>query len=169
MVDLGRHLDDVRLRSYEGAGPRAERDRVFGRAVELIDPLVTGILEETRAAFLDGDGEVTHAPPAADGQGGLVAKWELSWPAQRAAVDRHEPPETARPIPPITVIAWFGAAFTHGHLCGPTAGQWPLQVLDDADAARQEPILRAIVEAELHQRIFDGGWQVITGYAKRHA
>jgi hypothetical protein len=168
-IDLYRHLDDVRLRSYEGVGPRSERDQVFARAVELLDPVVTAVLEETRATFLDGDGEVTHSAPGPDGDGGLVARWELSWPAQRAAVNRQEPPSTAGPIPPMRVIAWFGRTFTHGHLAGSTAGHWPLQVLDEADARRQEPIVRAIVEAELHQRIFDGGWQVITGYAKRHA
>jgi hypothetical protein len=167
--DLYRHLDDVRLRSYEGAGPRADRDRVFGTAVELVSPVVTRLLEETRETFIDGEGEITHVQPASDGEGGLAARWELSWPAQRAAVNRHEPPETASAIPPIRVIAWFGATFTHGHLRGSTAGDWPLQVLDAADAERQEPILRAIIEAELHQRIFDGGWTMITSYAKRHA
>jgi hypothetical protein len=169
VVDLYRHLDDVRLRSYEGAGPREERNRVFSRAVELLDPVVSGILDEVRATFLDGEGEVRHVPAGDDGRGGLVARWELSWPEQRAAINRMEPPETAGPVPPVTVIAWFGATFTHGHLCGTTAGHWPLQVLDTTDAERQEPIVRAIVEAELHQRIFEAGWQVISAYAKQHA
>lgn len=168
VVDLFRHLDDVRLRSYEGVGPRDERNQVFRRAVELLDPVVTRILEETRATFLDGEGEVRHDPPTDDGQNGLVARWELTWPAQQGAVNRHEPPESASPVPPVRVIAWFGAAFTHGHLCGQTAGQWPLQVLDTEDAERQDAIVRAIVEAELHQCVFDGGWQMITGYARQY-
>ncbi len=41
---------------------------------------------------------------------------------------------------------------------------WPCQVIDDADAERQEPILRAIVESELHQRIFQGTWRVIPAF-----
>jgi hypothetical protein len=168
-IDLFRHLDDVRLRSYEGAGPRAERNKVFERAVELIDPLVNRILVETRDTFLDGEGEVGYAAPDDDGKGGMVASWSLSWPEQRARVNRQEPPESASPIEPIRVIAWFGATFTHGHLAGSSLGHWPLQVLDAEDAARQEPILRAIVEAELHQRVFEGGWQILPGYAKRYA
>jgi hypothetical protein len=168
VVDLYRHLDDVRLRSYEGAGPREERNLVFARAVELLDPVVTRILDEVRVTFLDGAGEVRHVPAGDDGKGGMVARWELSWQEQRAAINRMEPPETAGPVPPVTVIAWFGATFTHGHLCGTTAGHWPLQVLDTTDAERQEPIVRAIVEAELHQRIFEAGWQVMSGYAKQH-
>jgi hypothetical protein len=167
-IDLFRHLDDVRLRSYEGAGPRADRNKVFERAVELIDPLVMGILEETREVFLDGHGDVSFAAPDDDGTGGMVATWNLSWPEQRAGVNRHEPPESASPIEPIKVIAWFGATFTHWHLAGAGLGHWPLQVVDAGDAARQEPILRAIVEAELHQRIYEGGWQILPGYAKLH-
>jgi hypothetical protein len=169
VVDLYRHLDDVRLRSYEGAGPREERNVVFARAVELLDPVVVRVLGEVNTTFLDGKGELRHVPPGDDGQGGKVARWELSWPEQRSAVNRMEPPETAGPVQPVTVVAWFGATFTHGHLAGTSAGHWPLQVLDAADAERQEPIVRAIVEAELHQRIFEAGWQVMSGYAKQHA
>jgi hypothetical protein len=42
-------------------------------------------------------------------------------------------------------------------------------VYDDADADRQEPLLRLIAEAELHQRIFDADWRVVSGYRRRHA
>jgi len=34
-------------------------------------------------------------------------------------------------------------------------------VTDAADAERQDPILRAIVECELHERIFQGTWRVV--------
>jgi hypothetical protein len=156
--DLFRHLDDLRTNSYEGAGPRAEREEVFRRATALLDPVVTAILEEADAAVLDGTGEVAREPAAGDGRGGQVARWSLSWPAQRdLGVD------------PVTVVAWFGATFTHGHLAGASLGHWPLQVTDAADAERQAPTVRAIVEAELHQRVFDASnWRVITGYARRH-
>jgi hypothetical protein len=156
--DLFRHLDDLRTNSYEGAGPRAERDEVFRRATALLDPVVTAVLEEVDAALLDGSGEVTNEPAAGDGRGGLVARWSLSWPGQRD-----------RGVDPVTVVAWFGATFTHGHLAGASLGHWPLQVTDAEDAGRQAPIVRAIVEAELHQRVFDAlDWRVITGYARRY-
>jgi hypothetical protein len=38
-------------------------------------------------------------------------------------------------------------------------------VLDAADAERQELIVRAIVEAELHERIFEGTWRIIPSSA----
>ena len=156
--DLFRHLDDLRTDSYEGAGPRAQREEVFRRATALLDPVVSAVLEEADAALLDGTGELLREPAAGDGRGGQVARWSLSWPAQRDfGVD------------PVTVVAWFGATFTHGHLAGGSLGHWPLQVTDAAEAERQAPIVRAIVEAELHQRTFDAGnWRVITGYARRY-
>jgi hypothetical protein len=157
--DLYRHLDDLRTDSYEGAGPRSERDDVFRRATELLDPVVAAVLDEVNARLLDGTGEVTHAPAASDGSGGLAARWSLSWPAQ-----------AERGVGPVEVVAWYGAAFTHGHLSGSSLGHWPLQVKSADDAARQEPIVRAIVEAELHQRVFDakGDWRVITSYNRQH-
>jgi hypothetical protein len=157
--DLFRHLDDLRTDSYEGAGPRAERDDVFRLGTELLDPVVTGILDEVNARLLDGTGEITHAPSASDGSGGLAARWSLSWPAQEE-----------RGVGPVEVVAWYGAAFTHGHLSGSSLGHWPLQVTSAADAARQDPIVRAIVEAELHQRVFDakGDWRIITAYHRQH-
>jgi hypothetical protein len=157
--DLFRHLDDLRTDSYEGAGPRSQRDDVFRLATELLDPVVTAVLEEVDARLLDGTGEVGHAPAASDGSGGLAARWSLSWPAQRE-----------RGVDPVEVVAWYGAAFTHGHLSGSSLGHWPLQVTSTADAARQDPIVRAIVEAELHQRVFDakGDWRVITAYSRQY-
>jgi hypothetical protein len=158
--DLFRHLDDLRTDSYEGAGPRARRDDVFRRAAELLDPVVTAVLQEVDARLLDGTGEVAHVPAGPDGSGGLAARWSLSWPAQRD-----------RGLGPVEVVAWFGASFSHGHLSGSSLGHWPLQVTSADDAQRQEPIVRAIVEAELHQRVFEarGDWRLITGYARQHA
>jgi hypothetical protein len=86
-----------------------------------------------------------------------VASWSLSWPEQRAA--RNVRAEGG--VGPIQVIGLFASGFTHPHLRGTTAGNWPLQVLDEADAERQEPIVRALVEAELHERIFEGTWRII--------
>lgn len=118
---------------------------------------MTAILEEVDAAFLDGTGEVGREPAAGDGRGGLVARWSLSWPAQRD-----------RGVDPVAVVAWFGASFSHGHLAGSSLGHWPLQVTGAQDAARQGPIVRAIVEAELHQRVFDASWRVIPSYTRQY-
>ncbi|MGH4019263.1 MAG: hypothetical protein ACRDT0_08510, partial [Pseudonocardiaceae bacterium] len=93
----------------------------------------------------------------------MAAHGELSWPRQREATSRD-----GGPVAPIQVIAWFRRSFNHPHLRGSTAGDWPLQVLSADDAARQEPIVRAIVEAELHQRIFEGRWPVVPAAVRKH-
>jgi hypothetical protein len=86
---------------------------------------------------------------------GAYARWELSWPEQR-----HPAARPGGRVEPVQVIAVFGRGTTHPHLRGAVAGMWPCQVTDAADAERQEPILRAIVECELHERIFQapGKW-----------
>jgi hypothetical protein len=66
-------------------------------------------------------------------------------------------------VQPVQVVAWFAAGFTHPHFRGSRVGNWPLQVLTEQDARRQEPIVRAIVEAEVHERIFEGTWRIIPG------
>jgi hypothetical protein len=169
--DLFRHLDDLRTDSYEGSGPRAERVERFGTAVQLLGPVVRRVLEDADATFLAGSGEISEHGPAQDG-GGWTARWELSWPEQRTTtpirggVDR---------LAPVQVVAWFASTFTHPHLAGAWAGQdpliahWPMQVTSQADAERQEPLLWAIVEAELHQRVYEGGWRVLPGYPRRSA
>ena len=72
-------------------------------------------------------------------------------------------------VEPVQVIAVFGRGTSHPHLRGAVAGMWPCQVTDAADAERQEPILRAIVECELHERIFQGTWQVIPAFTSQDA
>jgi hypothetical protein len=166
--DLFRHLDDLRTNSFEGAGPRAARIALFRRAVELLGAVVRPVLEEANAALLDGTGEVAEQGPT-EQPDGWIARWELSWPEQRTATNLRGGDGVA----PVQVVVWFAAGFTHPHLAGSWAGQsplvahWPLQVTSQADAERQEPIVRAIVEAEVHQRIFEGGWQILPGYPRR--
>jgi hypothetical protein len=162
--DITRHLDDLRTRSYEGVSDRDGRNQVFARAVELLGPVVTAVLDEADAVFLDGEGTVETHPVADDGDGGLEASWTLTWPAQRSAANKRAPGG----VGPVTVRAWFKNGFNHGHLAGSSAGYWPLQVTGEADAARQEPIVRAITEVELHERIYEAGWQVVPSYAKRY-
>ena len=147
--DLLRHLADLRSGSHEGVSDRAGKQAVYRRAVELLDPVVRRVLEEARAALLDGDGEVAAEPVHPDG-GGLLAAWTLSWPAQRASGTE-----------PVTVVAEFAAGFLHPHLRGGTLGWWPLQVTGERDAERQVPVVAAIVEAELHNLVLRTSWRVV--------
>ena len=87
--DLMRHLADLVTRRYEGAESWSDRLAVFYRAVELLDPVVRGVLAEADTTFLEDTGEITrHNVEHRDGSVG--EHWKLSWPRQRDAV-----PETA--------------------------------------------------------------------------
>jgi hypothetical protein len=153
-----RHLEDLRRGSFEGVEPREGRVALFERAVALLDPVVRSVMRETNDTFLLGSGEVSALPVTTDeGSGDAIAEWSLSWPEQRAA--RNVRADGG--VGPIQVIALFACGFTHPHLRGTTAGNWPLQVVDEADADRQEPIIRAIVESELHERVFEGTWRIV--------
>ena len=157
-----RHLEDLRRGSFEGAESRESRLALFERAVALLDPVVRSVMQETNHTFLAGSGEISALPVTTDeGTGDAIAEWSLSWPEQRAARNVRVEGRVA----PIQVIALFASGFTHPHLRGTTAGNWPLQVLDEQDAERQEPIVRAIVEAELHERVFEGTWRIIPSFA----
>lgn len=160
--DIFRHLDDLRTRTYEGAGNWSERVACFHRAVKLLDPVVRRVLGETDAAFLDGTAVADH-DAGEDEDGGRWARWILSWPTQREAPGRE-----GGGVQPVQVTALFARHNIHPHLSGTTAGMWPCQVTDEADAARQEPIVRAIVEAELHQRIVEGRWGIVPAFIRRH-
>ncbi len=160
--DLRRHLRDLVTRTFEGAADWPDRVALFDRGIELLDPTVRAVLAETDEVFLDGTGTVS-ARREADGEGGVVYRWELSWPRQRSAVGRD-----GGPVAPVQVIAHFRRSFNHPHLRGSTAGDWPLQVLDADDVRRQEPILRAIVEAEFHQRIFEGRWPIVPAAVREY-
>jgi hypothetical protein len=162
-TDIFRHLADLRSGTYEGASQWPERVEVFRRAVSLLDPVVRRVLEQANTVFLRGGGTIHHRA-GDDRDGGAYAHWELSWPAQRHAAARH-----GGRVEPVQVIAVFGRGNAHPHLRGAVAGMWPCQVIDAADAERQEPILRAIVECELHERIFQGTWQVIPAFTSKDA
>jgi hypothetical protein len=161
--DIYRHLEDLRTHTYEGAHDWPERVTVFRRAVGLLDPVVQAALSEASREYLNGSGTIAvHA--GQDRDGGVFAHWELSWPAQR-----DSPGHDGGRVEPVQVMALFGRGSTHPHLRGAVAGMWPCQVTSDADAQRQEPVVRAIVEAELHERIAQGGWRVIPAFAAAHA
>ena len=160
--DIFRHLEDLRTRSYEGVHDWAGKLDLFNRAMTLLDPLVRQVLDETDRTFLDGTGTTSYHD-GEDSDGGAWARWELSWPAQQQAEARD-----GGRVQPIQVVAKFAYGGPHPHLSGSVAGMWSCQVTDAADAARQEPIIRAIIETELHQRIFDGRWGVIPAFVRRH-
>ena len=66
-----------------------------------------------------------------------------------------------RPLEPVRIVVRFRRDFLHPHLSGTALGDWPFQVTSTADAERQAPVFAAIVEAELHQRVYEGGWRVL--------
>jgi hypothetical protein len=130
--------------------------------VQLVTPVIREVLQQADRELLAGTGTVAVHDVRPDGHGGSEAVFELSWPAQRAV----EGTRSGRPLEPVRVMARFGAGTQHPHLSGTrpaTAppGDYPLQVTSPADAERQRSAVAAIVEAELHARIFDGGWQII--------
>ena len=96
--------------------------------------------------------------PEEDGSGGLETRFELSWPEQRAAYVTRGP---SQPLQPVRIVVNYSQYFLHPHLAGSTAGYWPFQVTSEADAERQKEILAAIVELELHQRIFETDWRIL--------
>lgn len=163
-IDFFRHLDDLRTNLYEGASTAAERESVFRSAVQHLSPLVLRLMEEFNRDYLDRTGEALHIPPQDDRSGGLVAEWQLSWPAQREAKLRFR----ERPVPPIRVLAVFPKGWTHGHLAAPLGGEWPLQIKSDEDALRQESLVRIILEGELHQRIYEASsnWRIVPSYTR---
>jgi hypothetical protein len=115
--------------------------------------------------LLDSRGTVVFTGISADGEGGIAASWELGWPAQQTSPGRLRP----GPVPPVQVRAIFPMGWTHGHLRGQRLGNWPLQVTSEADAAALEPVIGAIIAAEMHEVIYESGatWQAITGYVRK--
>ena len=162
-AQMTRHLDDLRTRSYEGATTREQREAVFGAAVTLVSDTVQRALQAANAGFLDGHGTVAFSGVAPDGSGGAAASWELRWPAQQQTSGRLQP----GPVAPVQVIAIFPRGWTHGHLRGRRLGNWPLQVTSASDVAGLEPVIGAIIAAELHEVIYEsaGTWQVASGYS----
>lgn len=157
--DLLPHLEDLRTGTYEGAKSRSAKEALYRRGIELITPIVRAILEEANALFLEGTGEIQVSGPMDDGAGGLEAHFELSWPEQREAQGTYG---RQQPLEPVRIVVTYSQNFLHPHLCGSTAGYWPFQVKRESDAERQQGILAAIVELELHQRIYETDWRILS-------
>jgi hypothetical protein len=164
--DWRRHMDDLVVQRYEGAGERAERDRIFCAAFDLCTPVAERVLGQIDALLLGGTGSCATRRPEPDRAGGLLGGWELTWPLLEQARSRF----TGQPLPPARITAMYPDGFTHGHLALYDIGEprrcvaaWPLQVTSPKDAERQEPILWAIAEAEVHERTFaaDLNWRLL--------
>lgn len=121
------------------------KERLFTAAVALLDPYARQPLEEIDADLLLGTGEVT-----ATGGDGLDAIWALSWPEQQAAA-----------INPVIIRAYYGVGAHHPHHQAGTAGDWPLNVFDEKQAAAELPTLRAIASADLHNLVFKRDYRII--------
>ena len=150
LVALRRHAEDLRDRTHGGAGPRAEKERLFQRAVEFLDPVARQALTEVNDTLLEGTGEIGDIGVQRSADGSLTRDWTLSWPEQRE-----------RGIAPVTISAWFGAGFHHPHLRGANVHDWALNVYDETDAQALLPTLRGIVAADVHNLIFQADWQII--------
>ena len=174
LKDYRRHIRDLQTRSYEGASSRSDREEVFRKAFDITTPVAKRVLEDLSAVFLKGTGQfAVHPPERIPGDGGLLGRWTLDWPALRSARSRF----TGEPLAPVTLNVIFPMMatgtmqWTHPHITllhpdlpGRLAAAWPFNVLSAEDAERQEPILRVLAEAEMHERTFeaDVNWRVLT-------
>jgi hypothetical protein len=148
-AELLRHFADLRDGTHGGAISRPDKERLFIAAAALLDPHARQPLNEIKADLLLGTGEVT-ATGVRRRHGDAEAIWALSWPEQKAAG-----------INPIIIRAYYGAAAHHPHLQAGTAGDWPLNVFDEQQAAAQLPTLRAIASVDLHNLVFQRDYRII--------
>ena len=146
---LLRHFADLRDGTHGGARSRRDKEALFVAAVPLLDPHARQALEEINTYLLLGTGEVTATGVRDSADGGTEAVWALSWPEQQAAG-----------IKPIVLRAYFGAGFAHPHLQSGTVGDWPLNVFDEQQAARELPTLRAMAATDIHNLVFQVGGDV---------
>jgi hypothetical protein len=165
---IWRHMEDLRTDSYEGAvGP--EREPRYRAAFDLLSTVATGVLADVNELLLGGRGDISIQPPGPDDDGGLIGSWMLSWPALREARSRL----TGKGLSPVTISAVWPAGFVHPHLVAggavnPRAESltaWPMQIASPEEAAQQEPLLWALATAEVHDRIYQSSWRVVSGRA----
>jgi hypothetical protein len=156
--DLLRHLQDLRTGTYEGRASRKAKEELYRKGIELLTPIAMAVLEEANRLFLRGTGQIEVIGPTNDSSGGLETRFELRWPEQQSAKSRHGSHQSLQPV---CIVVNYSQNFLHPHLSGSSAGYWPFQVTSQADAERQKGILSAIVELELHQRIFETDWRIL--------
>jgi hypothetical protein len=164
--DMSRHLADLEHDYYDEAKSRPERDVVFRNAFDLLTPMAVAVLEDMNEWLVSGAGTVETNEPVPDDAGGINGSWTLTWPRLERGVNVHN----GEPLQPVTIDAVYPGHWTHGHLARLHSGlpaevtAWPMQVRTEADALRQEPILRAIAEAEIHERVYqlNGDWRLVS-------
>jgi hypothetical protein len=158
--ELLRHFADLRDGTHGGARSRADKERLFAAAVELLDPYARQVLEEINTYLLLDTGEVTATGIRRSADGGPDAVWTLSWREQLAAG-----------ITPLTIRAYYGVGFLHPHLQSGTVGDWPLNVFNDEQAAAELPTMRAIASAELQNLVLQlrGDIRIIPAVLKEEA
>jgi hypothetical protein len=127
-----------------------------GTKSTFLTPVALAVLQEANTLFLDDTGDIQVIGPENDGSGGLVTRFELSWPEQKATYL-----DSSRSLQPVCIVVDYSQNFLHPHLSGSATGYWPFQVTSELDAERQKSILAAIVELELHQRIFETNWRIL--------
>jgi hypothetical protein len=147
---LLRHFADLRDLQHGDATSRPDKELLFTRAVELLDPYARQALEEINTHLLLGTGEVATEGVGRSVESGATAVWSLSWPGQRAAS-----------IKPVTIRAFYGRGFHHPHLQGGTVGEWPLNVFTAEQAAAELPTLRAIATADMHNLVFQRDYRIV--------
>ena len=148
-AELLRHFADLRDGTHGGAARRQDKERFFTAAITLLDPHARQVLNEINTDLLLSTGEATATGVRRRG-GGVEAIWALSWPEQRATG-----------INPIAIRAYYSAGAHHPHLQAGTAGDWPLNVFDEKQAAAELPTLRAMASADLHNLVFQRDYHII--------
>ncbi|MGN9838565.1 hypothetical protein ACTMTI_10645 [Nonomuraea sp. H19] len=147
---LLRHFRDLRDGAHGPATSRADKERLFCTAAELLDPVARTVLDELNADLLLGTGEVVASGITRSKEGGLNAMWSLTWPEQRASG-----------VQPIAIVAHYGSGFHHPHLRGNTVGDWPMNIFDAADARAQLDLLRAIAGGDAHNLVFQESYRLM--------
>lgn len=147
---LLKHFADLRDGKHAHAVSRPDKEKLFTRTVELIDPYARTALSEINTHLLLGSGTVAGGTPSRSADGGLAATWSLSWWEQEDSG-----------IAPVLLRAFYGAGFHHPHLQGGTVGEWPLNVFTAEQAAAELPTLRAIATADLHNLVFQRDYRII--------
>ncbi len=153
-----RHFIDLRDATHGGASSRADKERLYAAAVELLDPYARQVLAEMNSRLMLDTGDVLASGVRPADGGGLEAVWTLSWPEQLAAR-----------VEPVLIRAYFGSGFLHPHLQSGTVGDWPLNVFGREQAASELSTLRALAAADIHNLVFQlgGDYRIIPVVMRR--
>jgi hypothetical protein len=155
-AELLRHFADLRDGTHGNAVSRQDKERLFAKAVPLLDPYARQALSEINEDLLLGTGEIL-ATGTRSTQDGVDAIWALTWPEQRDAG-----------INPITLHAFYGAGFHHPHLRGGTVHDWPLNVFTEEQATAKLTTFREIASAEVHNLVFQRDYRIIPATVQKH-